>query len=45
MVYVRTEDQQHVNLFTKPLEIQTFRKHAKTDHYIAGTFNMPTSYQ
>ena len=45
VVYVRTEDQQHANLFTKPLDIQTFRKHANADHYIAGTFNMPTSYQ
>ena len=45
VVYVRTEDQQHANLFTKLLDIQTFRKHAKTDHYITGTFNMPTPYQ
>ena len=45
VVYVRTEDQQHTNLFTKPLHIRMFRKHTIADHYIAGTFNMPTSYQ
>ena len=29
VVYVRTEDQ-HADLFTKPLDIQKFHKHAKT---------------
>ena len=29
VVYIRTEDQ-HADLFTKPLDIQKFRKHAKT---------------
>ncbi|CAN0329009.1 unnamed protein product, partial [Ascophyllum nodosum] len=29
VVYVRTEDQ-HADLFTKPLDIEKFYKHAKT---------------
>ena len=29
--YVRTEDPQHADLFTKTLDIQKFRKHAKRD--------------
>ena len=31
MVYVRTDQQQHAELFTKPLDVKIFRKHAKTD--------------